>query len=74
MYINISDVRQIGIHTPEWLVRSPNHCEVEIAIAKLKKYKCLGSDQILAKVIQARGETLVTAVHKIINSIWDKEE
>jgi hypothetical protein len=47
---------------------------VEIAIAKLKKYKSPGSDQILAQLIQAGGETLVSVVHKVINSIWNKEE
>jgi hypothetical protein len=31
--------------------------EVEIAIAQLKKYKSLCSDQILAKLIQAGGDT-----------------
>jgi hypothetical protein len=30
---------------------------MEISIAKLKKYKSPGSDQIPAELIQARGET-----------------
>jgi hypothetical protein len=47
---------------------------VEIAIAKLKKYKSPGSDQILAELIQARGEILLSAIHKLINSVWNKEE
>jgi hypothetical protein len=33
-----------------------------------------GSDQILAELIQAGGEILVSAIHKLINSIWNKEE
>jgi hypothetical protein len=33
--------------------------EVEIAIAKLKRYKLPSSDQILAEEIQEGGETLV---------------
>jgi hypothetical protein len=45
---NVSDVRQIEVHTAEPLVHGPSHLEVEIAIAKLKKYKPLGSDQIVA--------------------------
>jgi hypothetical protein len=45
---NVSDVRQIEIHT------------AEIAIAKLNKYKSPGHDQILAELIQAGGETLPT--------------
>jgi hypothetical protein len=48
--------------------------EVEIAIAKLKKYKSPGSDQILAELIQAGGGILLSAIHKLINSVWNKEE
>jgi hypothetical protein len=33
---NVSDVRQIDIHTAEPLVLGPGHLEVEIAVAKLK--------------------------------------
>jgi hypothetical protein len=36
---NVSDVRQIEVHTPEQLVPGPSRLEVEIAIAKLRKYK-----------------------------------
>jgi hypothetical protein len=48
--------------------------EVEIAIAKLKKYKSPGSDQIPADLIQAGGEILLSEIHKLINSVWNKEE
>jgi hypothetical protein len=47
------------LHTAEPLVPGPSHLEVEISIAKLKKYKSPGSDQILAELYQAGGETLV---------------
>jgi hypothetical protein len=47
---DVSDVRQIEIHTAELLVPGPSHLEVEIAIAKKKKYKSPGSDQILAEL------------------------
>jgi hypothetical protein len=40
---NVSDVRQIEVHTAEPLVPGPSRLEVEIAIAKLKKYKSPGS-------------------------------
>jgi hypothetical protein len=70
----ISDVRQIEIHTAEPLVPDPHLLGVEIAIAKLKKYKSPGSDQILAELIQLGGETLVSMIHKLITSIWNKEE
>jgi hypothetical protein len=52
---NVTDVRQIDIHTAEPLVPGPSHLEVEISIAKLKKYKSPGSDQILAELYQAGG-------------------
>jgi hypothetical protein len=40
----ISEIRQVEIHIAEPLVPEPNPFEVEIAIAKLKKYKLVGSD------------------------------
>jgi hypothetical protein len=70
----VSDVRQIQIHTAEILVPGPSHLEVEISIAKLKKYKSPGSNQIPAELYQAGGETLVSVIHKHITSIWNKEE
>jgi hypothetical protein len=42
---NVSDVRQIDVHTAEPLVPGPSRLETETAIAKLKKYKS-HSDQI----------------------------
>jgi hypothetical protein len=32
------------------------------------------NDQILAELIQARDETLVSVIHKLINSIWHWKE
>jgi hypothetical protein len=55
---NVSDVRQIVVHTAEPSVPGPSRLEFEIAIAKLKKCKSLGSDQIPAELIQAGGEIL----------------
>jgi hypothetical protein len=40
----------------------------------LKKYKSPGSGQIPAELIQAGGEILLSAIHKLINSVWNKEE
>jgi hypothetical protein len=71
---DVRDVRQIEIHTAEPLVPGPSHLEVEISIAKLKKHKSLGSDQILAELYQAGGKILVSVIHKLINSVWNKEE
>jgi hypothetical protein len=71
---NISDVRQIEVHRAEPLVPGPSHLEVEIAIAKLRKYISPGSDQILAKLSQVGCEMLLSAIYKLINSAWNKEE
>jgi hypothetical protein len=71
---NVSDIRHIEVHTTEPLIPSPSGLEVEIAFAKLKKYESPGSDQILAQLIQAGGETLLSAIHKLFNSVWNKEE
>jgi hypothetical protein len=71
---NVSDVKQIEVHTAEPLVPGPSLLEVEIAIAKLKKYKSPVSDQITAELIQAGGEMLLSGIHILINSIWNKEQ
>jgi hypothetical protein len=61
-------------HTAEPLVSEPSLVEVEIAIGKLKSYKSPGTDQILAEMIKAGGETLYYETHRLICSIWNKEE
>jgi hypothetical protein len=58
----------------EPLVPGPSRLEVEIAIAKLKKYKLPGRDQIPAELIQAGGKMLLSAIHKLINSSSNKEQ
>jgi hypothetical protein len=70
----VSDVRQIEIQKAELLVPGYSLIEVQIAIAKLTKYKSPGSDQILAELAEAEGEILVSVIHKLSNSIWNKEE
>jgi hypothetical protein len=70
---NVSDVMQIEVHTADPLVPGPSRLEVEIAIAKLKKYNSPGSDQIPAELIQTKGEILLSIIHKLINYIWNKE-
>jgi hypothetical protein len=47
---------------------------VEIAIVKLKKYKSPGSGQISAELFQGEGETFLSDIHKLVNSISNKEE
>jgi hypothetical protein len=56
----VSDVRQIETFTAELLIPDYSPSEVEIAIAKLKRYKSPDSDQIWTELIQAGGETLHT--------------
>jgi hypothetical protein len=70
----VHDVRQMEVYMVELLVPSPSRLEVEIAIVKLKKYKSPGRDHILIELIQAGGEILLPAIHKLSNSIWNKEE
>jgi hypothetical protein len=55
-------------------VPGPSCLEVEFPIAKLKKYKLPGSDQIPAEIIQAGGEILLSVIHNLINSISNKEQ
>jgi hypothetical protein len=62
------------MHISEPLAPDPSSCEVEIAIAKLEKYKLQGIDEILVELVEAGGETLLSSIHKLINSIWNKEE
>jgi hypothetical protein len=59
---NVSDVRQIEVDMAEPLVLGPSHLEVEIAIAKLKKYKSPGSDQIPVELIQAGAKMLLSLI------------
>jgi hypothetical protein len=56
----VSAVRQ----TAEQLVPDCSPFEVETAIAKLKRYKSPGSDQIPAELSQAGGEILHSKIHK----------
>jgi hypothetical protein len=70
----VSDIRQIEIHTAEPLVPDPSPFEVEIAIENLKRYNSPGSDGIPGELIQAGGEILRSKIHKLIKSIWNKEE
>ena len=55
-------------------VVSWNFFEVELAIEKLKSHKSQGIDKIPAEFIKAGGRTIRFAIHKLIISIWNKEE
>jgi hypothetical protein len=71
---NVSDIRQLEVHTADPLVPNPSRLEVEIAIANLRKYKSPGSYQIPAKLSQTGGEMLLSAIQILINSIWNNEQ
>jgi hypothetical protein len=64
----VSDIRQREIHTAEPLVPDPSLFEFEIVIAKLKRFKSPGSDQIIAELIQAGGEILRSEIPKLYNN------
>jgi hypothetical protein len=70
----VHDVKQMDIHLAESLVPEPSLVEAEIAIGKLKSYKFPCTDQILATFIKEGCETLCSEIHKLICSIWNKEE
>ena len=69
-----NDVRQTEIHTTESLVPELSAFEVELAIEELKSHKLPGIDQIPSELIKVGGRTLHYEVHKLITSIWKKEE
>jgi hypothetical protein len=71
-YVSVD--RQIEVHAAEPLVPGPSCLEVGIAIAKFGEYKSLSSDEIPAILIQAGGEILLSVIHKLVNSVWNKEE
>jgi hypothetical protein len=47
---------------------------VKMAIEKLKRHRSLGIEQIPAEQIKARGRTIHYEIHKLIISVWNKEE
>ena len=59
----VNDVKQREIHTAELL-----------AIEKLNNHKSPGTDQIPNELIKGGGKTIRCEIHKLITSIWNKEE
>ena len=52
----------------------PSAFKVELDIEKLKSHISPGIDQIPVELIKAGGRTIRCAIHKLIISIWNKEE
>jgi hypothetical protein len=63
----------MDIYMAEPLVPESSLVKVD-AIGEFQKYKSPGTDQILVELIKAGGETLCYERHKLICSIWNKEE
>jgi hypothetical protein len=61
-------------YTAEPLMPEPSLVKVEIAFGKLKRYKSLVTDQIPIELIKAGYETLHSEIHKLLQTIWNKEE
>jgi hypothetical protein len=55
-------------------LHEPSAFEIEIAIEKLNRHKSPGTDQICEELIKAGRRTICSEIHKLINSIWNKEE
>ena len=66
----VNDVRQTQIHT----VLELSACEIQMATEKLKGQKSPGIDQISAEMLRTGGRTICCEIHKLINSVWNKEE
>jgi len=47
---------------------------MEMTMKKLNRYKSPGTDQIPAEIIKTGGWTIRSEIHKIINSIWNRDE
>jgi hypothetical protein len=45
-----------------------------LAIEKLKSHISPGNDQVPAELIKVGSRTIHYEIHKLINSIWNKEE
>jgi hypothetical protein len=70
----VNDIRQTEIHTAAPLVPEPSAFEAELAIEMLKSHKSQDIDQTPAELIKTGEKTIRPAIHKSINSIWNKEE
>jgi hypothetical protein len=52
----------------------PSLVKVDTATKKLKIYKSPATDQIAAELLKSQGEILCPEKHKLICSVWNKEE
>jgi hypothetical protein len=64
----------VTIHTADPFAPEPSYFEVQTVVGKTKTFHLPGINQIPEKLIPARGETLRSEVHKLINSVWNEED
>jgi hypothetical protein len=55
-------------------ILEPSASEVEVTIENLKSNKSPGIDQIPVALIKAWGRKIHSEIHKLLISIWNKEE
>jgi len=70
----VNDVRKTEIHIAEPLVPGPSASEVDVTTEEVKRNQSPGTDQIPAEMIKAGSRTIHSAIHELINSIWNKEK
>jgi len=71
----VNDVRQTELYTSYPLLAELSAFEFKKATEKLKESnKSPGIDQIPAELIKAGGRTVCCDIHKLTNSVWNKEE
>jgi len=70
----VNEVRQTEIDTTEALVSEPSDSEVKFPTENLISHKSPGIDQIPAELIKRGGKTIRCEIHKLIISMWNKEE
>jgi hypothetical protein len=70
----VNDFRKAEIHRAKPLVPESSAFEDEMAIENRKIHKLPGTDEIPAELIKPGGGTIYTEIHKLINSVWNKEE
>jgi len=62
------------MHKSKPLIPEPSSFEDKIATENLKRHKLPGNYQVAAELVQTGGNTLSSEIHKLINSLWNKEE
>jgi hypothetical protein len=58
----------------EPLVPEPSAFKFEMDIEKLKRHKSPDTDQVPAELIKGGGRIIRSEIHKLLISIWNKEE